>query len=118
MLVLVPKRSLAEQFSKDAGKLGIRLSYLFDAKLEHEGYKKGIHGLVLTYSRTDYHRGWVKTFAERYSLLVVMDECHHVAGLHPTKHELKPWGAGAMEAFHYADFFLLLTGTAWRSDAH
>ena len=91
VLVLVPKGPLTEQFGKDAGQFGIRLSYQFDARKKHKGYKRGIHGLVLTYSRTDYHRDWLKSFAERYALLVVMDEVHHVAGLHATKEESKAW---------------------------
>jgi superfamily II DNA or RNA helicase len=114
VIVVVPTAMLVKQFYKDSGKLGVRLQHIVKPK---KGLKADIHGLVVTYSKIDNNQVWFTELCEQYDVLVVMDECHHLAGENLEGKTLA-WGRAALKAFAAAKARLMMTGTAWRSDSH
>ena len=115
VIVVVPSRTLKRQFHRDADKYGILLSTKFGK--ENKSILGKVHGIVVTYAQIDWDIDKFIEVCSEYECLVVMDECHHVAG-EDLDGETRAWGESTLEAFKDAIAILMMTGTPWRSDSH
>ena len=109
LLVVCPTNHLRTQWADAAGTVGLHL----DPALTNEQTREApdYHGAVVTYQQVALApRVFQRACAER-TTLVVLDELHHAAdGRH--------WGRALRQAFDWAVFRLVLSGTPFRSDNH
>ena len=109
LLVVCPTNHLRTQWADAAGTVGLHL----DPALTNEQTREApdYHGAVVTYQQVALApQVFQRACAER-TTLVVLDELHHAAdGRH--------WGRALRQAFDWAVFRLVLSGTPFRSDNH
>lgn len=115
LIVVVPTRHLKRQFEQDANSVGIDLTKNVDSKTG--AFSSGAHGVVITYAQVNTAQDMLFKLCLDYKTLVIMDECHHVAGKN-LRGESHSWGSAVEHAFSKAEFRLMMSGTLWRSDSH
>lgn len=113
---LVPKKDLKEAIQTEAQRHGMRFSRNLS---KDKRVLAAVHGVVATYQALDADVYSFLEMCSAYQVLVIMDECHHLAGENRNG-EAKDygWGHAAEIAFELAAAILLLSGTAWRGDNH
>lgn len=115
LIVVVPTRHLKRQFELAANDVGIDLTKMVDSKTG--AFAAGAHGVVITYAQVNTARDTLFQLCSENKTLVIMDECHHVAGRN-LRGESHSWGSAVEYAFSKAAFCLMMSGTLWRSDSH
>jgi superfamily II DNA or RNA helicase len=107
--VVTPTEHLKNQWSTNAGAVGIQLDATFRNADVHSS--SDFHGAVITYAQV----GMAPMVHRRRTMtrptMVILDEIHHAG-------DSRSWGDGVKAAFEPAVRRLMLTGTPFRSDEH
>lgn len=106
VIVVCPSEHLTYQWAIDAAQFGIHLDVKQDTELI---LTSDMHGIVVTYQSIAANPAAFERLCKRRKTLFVGDEIHHAG-------DQKSWGASLVQAFDFASFRLLLSGTPFRTD--
>ena len=104
LIVVSPTQKVRRQWQESAARFGIQITVLKrDVRLDL------FDGFSMTYQQLPGFLELVKNYCLSRSVMVVLDEPHHLA-------DERTWGDFAQDAFKNAQRILLATGTPFRSD--
>jgi superfamily II DNA or RNA helicase len=107
IIIACPTKLLKVQWANKLHLFGIEGNpYYESGDLLSSGY----HGAVVTYSQVAADASLFRLLCNRRKTLVILDEPHHCG-------VPKSWGDAVEYAFDHAVSRLMVTGTAWRTDA-
>ncbi len=109
LVVVVPTRTLKDQWATSAHRAGLSLTAGWGNN--SVALLPDVHGCIVTYAQVASLPDALRLLCARHRVFCVLDEVHHCA-------ESRAWGEALFQALEHAACRLCLSGTAWRQDGN